>query len=427
MFRTLHLKMTIFCTVVTGIILVGMTLTGLHFFISLLDRNDAVVYDKNLSSILTYMDGKYLIDYEGLANIADNRFYAVTFYENDTVFCQYRKGWQADVAAFARKKAQEEYGFDVQRPVKTKAAAPQLRFEMEYRKQEYLVTAVSIPNKYSTLSALVIFRREMFSRQRQQLQMLFFVIDVLAVLILFLFAWIFTGRMLCPLEENQKKQNMFIASASHELRSPLAVILSSADALKVADEGDRPGFCDAISSEGLRMARLIDDMLSLAGADSKSWTVQFAPAELDTMLLELYETYQPLFRSQQILLKIDLPKTAVLPVKCDRQRIWQVMGILLDNARSYTPKGGRVTVGIRQENSRTRLWVSDTGPGVLDVHKEQIFDRFFCADPARNGKNHFGLGLCIAKEIVKLHHGKIWVEDGTGGGAVFNLLLQKEP
>lgn len=423
MFKSLHLKMTIFCTAATGIILVGMTLTGLRFFLTLLDENDTMVYEKNLNSILTYMDGQYLIDYGTLAKIADTRFYSITVYENNTAYFQHLDATQKAAAAIACDLARSEYDFDVSTPPKTKTAAPQLCFQMEYQQEKYLAAFASISNKYSSVCVLTIFRREQLSHQIRQLQLLFLLIDILAFLLLFLFAWIFSGRMLRPLEDNQKKQTQFIASASHELRSPLAVILSSADALKIADEPDRPGFHDAISSEGLRMARLIDDMLSLANADSQTWSIHFAPVDLDTMLLELYDKYLPLFRKQQLSLNIDLPETSLCPVLCDEQRIQQVMGILLDNACSYTPKGGTVTLGICQENSRIRLWVSDTGPGISDEQKKQVFHRFFRTDSARKEKKHFGLGLCIAKEIIKLHHGKIWVEDRPGGGAIFCLLL----
>lgn len=273
---------------------------------------------------------------------------------------------------------------------------------------------------------VILYHRAQLTQQIQQLYLLFLLINLLAFLFLFLFAWIFSGRMLRPLEDNQKKQTQFIASASHELRSPLAVILSSADALKIADTADRPGFHDAISSEGLRMSRLIDDMLSLANADSQTWSMHFAPVALDTLLLDVYEKYLPLFRKQQLLFHIDLPETAFSPILCDQQRIHQVMSILLANAISYTPKNGTVTLGIRRENSHIRLWVSDTGPGISDEQKEQVFQRFFRADPARKEKKYFGLGLCIAKEIIKLHHGKIWVEDNPKGGTVFCLLLPGE-
>ena len=114
---------------------------------------------------------------------------------------------------------------------------------------------------------------------------------MLAVLALVTFSWFFTGKMLRPLEENQRKQTQFIASASHELRSPLAVILSSVQAME-SDWENAGRFLKTIKSEGDRMSRLIGDMLSLANADNKSWSIMKTDCELDTLLLDTYEKYQ---------------------------------------------------------------------------------------------------------------------------------------
>lgn len=168
------------------------------------------------------------------------------------------------------------------------------------------------------------------------------------------------------------------------------------------------------------MSRLIHDMLSLASADNQTWSMHFEKISLDTMIPEVYERYHMLAKRKGLKLQITLPDSGEEPeVICDGQRLEQVLGILLDNAVSYTPKGGIIYLGYEKDGARWKLWVADNGPGIPDEWKERIFDRFFRGDISRKEKKHFGLGLSIAGEIVRLHKGKIWVEDREGGGCVF--------
>ena len=247
---------------------------------------------------------------------------------------------------------------------------------------------------------------------------------LLAVLALVTFSWFFTGKMLRPLEENQRKQTQFIASASHELRSPLAVILSSVQAME-SDWENAGRFLKTIKSEGDRMSRLIGDMLSLANADNKSWSIMKTDCELDTLLLDTYEKYQPILHGKKISLKVVLPEEPLSICKCDSARISQVLEILLDNGASYVSAGGRMEMGVKENEKYFQLYVQDNGPGISDENKEAVFRRFYRADPARKEKQHFGLGLCIAREIVTLHKGSIRILDTPGGGSTFVIRLPK--
>ena len=105
--------------------------------------------------------------------------------------------------------------------------------------------------------------------------------------------------------------------------------------------------------------------------------------------------------------------------------ISQVLGILLDNGASYVPAGGKIRLGVEEKEKYFRIYVEDNGPGISDENKEAVFQRFYRADSSRKDKQHFGLGLCIAKEIVTLHHGSIRIEDTKGGGTTFVVRLPK--
>ncbi len=215
----------------------------------------------------------------------------------------------------------------------------------------------------------------------------------------------------------------FIASASHELRSPLTVILSSLSAMKIAKKEEAEAFSHVIKSEGERMSRLIGDMLTLAGADNGSWSIQPAPVELDTLLLQSYEKFETVAAQKGMQLRIELPDTALPPYVCDGERIAQVLSILLDNAMSYTPQGGHILLSLSKEGNRWMLRVQDNGPGIPQEARAQIFERFYRAEKSRKDKEHFGLGLCIAQEIVRLHRGRLYLDDTPGGGATFVVSL----
>ena len=174
----------------------------------------------------------------------------------------------------------------------------------------------------------------------------FVLINILAIFLLFLFSYVFTGKLLKPILENQKKQAQFIASASHELRTPLAVILSSAESCKEASPDKQSSFLDTIRQEGFRMSALIEDMLTLSCSDSQKFPVRMQPVELDTLLLNSCEAFEALARKKSIAILPDLPENSLPICSCDPDRIKQVISILLHNAISYTKEGGYIKLSL---------------------------------------------------------------------------------
>ena len=225
------------------------------------------------------------------------------------------------------------------------------------------------------------------------------------------------------LEKSRQEQTEFIAAASHELRSPLAVILSGISAMKKADSKEQGHFLSVIEKEGTRMSLLINDMLSLSNADNHSWKMHPVFCELDTLLLDTYEKYEPLMQDHHMKFFIELPEEEIPPCPCDPERISQVLGILLDNAISYVPENGKIILSLSQTETHFLIRVKDNGPGIPDSAKTSVFRRFYRADSARNNRQHFGLGLCIAYEIISLHKGTISVLDTPGGGSTFQISL----
>lgn len=262
-----------------------------------------------------------------------------------------------------------------------------------------------VPNYYSTL--------------RNQ-RIMFCLLGLAGLIALFTVSFCFVSRMLKPIEENNRRQTEFVAAASHELRSPLSVIRADLAAIPaVTPESDR--FLTGIEKECKRMARLIDDMLLLASIDVKSWHIKKEPVETDTLLIETYEAFYPLFLQKERVLSLELPEYELPVIHGDKERLQQIFAILLDNALSYTPAHQTVKLRGFVSDCHITLEVEDHGIGISDKDKKYIFDRFYRVDQSRNDKQHFGLGLSIAKELVQLQEGKLQVRDTIGGGATFTL------
>ena len=238
--------------------------------------------------------------------------------------------------------------------------------------------------------------------------------------------WLYSGHAVGPAEENQRRQVEFTAVASHELKAPLAVISASADALKpsVQDEAQR-ALLGNLASAARRCARLVDDLLLLSRSDAQNWRMRIEAVDADTLLIECYELYQPLYAAKGVHLTIDLPEAALGAVMGSEERLKQVLMVLLDNALSYTPAGGRVTLGGRAGGRGLSLFVADTGPGIPNAQKARVFERFYRADEAHADRAHFGLGLSIARELVRLHGGKLTISDEHPHGARFTVEIPR--
>lgn len=420
MFRRLHIQMTIFSTLITSAILIIMTLACLFIAERGTRENSFTSFTNNARSCISHLESQSLLSHQWL--LQSQAAYDVKIRINDngnTLFYQELNPPEEDDSLFqkAADVSRDNYGLDMD----MHSAA--LTHTEIFRMPGYYACTALIPKGSRALSAVILYPLDTLNGQLIRQRLHFALAVLAAITALAVFSWFFTEKMLRPLRESRRRQTDFIASASHELRSPLAVILSSLQAMEQASPDERKHFSHTIQKEGHRMSRLIDDMLSLANADNQSWKILSAPCELDTLLLDTYEKYQPLMLKKSLRLSIRLPEEPLSPCFCDASRISQVLGILLDNAMSYVPEGGRVVLSLAQDKRRFCLRISDNGPGISDDAKEAVFQRFYRADSARSSSQHFGLGLCIAHEIIALHKGTLTVTDTPGGGATFLITL----
>jgi signal transduction histidine kinase len=271
------------------------------------------------------------------------------------------------------------------------------------------------------LMMLVLSSRDGLIQQLYGQRLWFLGLSLGGVVLLTLSAWWITGYFLVPIRENQLRQIRFVSDASHELRTPLAVIDSCISACP-------PHYKETIHKECGQMSRLVDDMLTLTalGKSTESQEVVLHKEtieEPDTFLLNICEEMEALAAGKGLSLVCVLPQEAPAPISADPVKLRQLLMILLNNALSYTSPGGKITLTLSQRAKSISLEVADTGIGIAPEEKELIFDRFYRGEASRTHKGHFGLGLCIARDIAAAHKGHIRVADTPGGGSTFTCVL----
>ncbi len=431
MFRKVHIRLTLLCAGITAVIMIIMSLCYLYVSESGLYRNQFQSFQNDIKTITTNLEQQSVISMEWLSKMEAQGSYLFYVLDGGVPFLYNQL---SDTKDNSTRSLLLEECRNVYQNLDTTASSAQsdssyvsthveFEFVSESADAKYYGSVISMGKYTSSLEIIVLSSLRVLEQQILEQRFHFFLIDLAAILLLTVFSWIFTGILLRPIMENHRKQTQFVASASHELRTPLAVILSAAECCKSAPPEKQDGFLKTINQEGLRMSALVNDMLTLSGSDNQRFSVRPRPIELDTLLMNSYEAFDPLARDKSITLSVSLPQKALPLCSADPERISQVLSILLHNAISYTPEHGRIELSVWHKKEHFYLSVKDNGIGISDHDKKKIFDRFYRVEKSRSTKEHFGLGLSIAYEIVKAHGGNIQVTDAEGGGSVFTIIL----
>lgn len=434
MFKKVRLRLTLMCAGTTASIMIVMSLCYLYVSETSLWQNQFSAFVNDINTIAASLEQQSVISMEWLARMEAQGNYLFFVTDNGVPFLynqlssqnENSRQWQLlEEALRAGRDAAPASVSTLTVSTGQLMEHSEYEFTSSVMNMKYFAGIIRIgkEDRPLRLEIVVLSSLKKLTLQFQEQRLHFVLIDAGAALLLALFSWIFTGKLLQPVIENHRKQNQFVASASHELRTPLAVILSCAECCKTAPPEKKEGFLAVIHKEGLRMSALINDMLTLSQSDNRLFSVSPKPTELDTLLMNVFEAFEPLTKEKSIALSVRLPEEALPLCPADPERISQVLFILLHNAVSYTPDHGKIELSLFHEKDRFLLSVKDNGIGISDEDKGKIFDRFFRAEKARSTKGHFGLGLSIACEIVKAHGGSIRVTDAEGGGSIFTVIL----
>ena len=430
MLDKLRLKLTLLCSLITTAIL--WTMTAL-FWLSSVDSQRLGAYtsfQNDMNALLTNLESQETISHAWLKKM-QNRSFSIYLTDGSSPYIFNRLSLTAQEQALSeqilswyQETVLSEAVPTLYQPVRTEtgwditngspaaiSCATHLAGCMTFLKNGVPVTAVAVSDQ----SAF---------HQRLSWQRLGFLCAAIAgSALLSAFAFFFTKRILAPAYAAQKRQLEFITSASHELRTPLSAILACASACRVAPAQEQLRFLDSIDREGKRMQGLLSELLLLADEKTKRTSLCLAETDMETLLLNLYENFESLALQKQRKLTLSLPDVPLPKAVCDPEKLVQLLSILLQNALSYTPEDGEITLSASVSGKKLLLSVADTGYGIPDDQKALIFERFYRADSSRSQKGHFGLGLCIAADIAKAHRTNITVTDNTPCGTIFTLPL----
>ena len=209
-------------------------------------------------------------------------------------------------------------------------------------------------------------------------------------------------------QANQRRRQM-TADIAHDLRTPLTVIAGYIESMQDGVLEATPERLEVIYSEIERLQGMVTDLRTLSQADAKELPLYRQTCQVQTLLSQTADLYAQ--RAGQQGVKMMVQAAGSLPeVQVDVARLAQVLGNLIENALRYTPEGGMITLGAKQEDETLLIEVSDTGVGIAADDLPRLFDRFYRADPARQDDGGSGLGLAIARGIMEAHGGKIWAE-----------------
>ena len=214
-----------------------------------------------------------------------------------------------------------------------------------------------------------------------------------------------------PVEHAWKQQKQFVADASHELKTPLTVILSNADMILTHPNESPDRWARNILAEAQHMKGLTQDLLSLAQSESSEVALVMETVDFSYLVTDSVLSFEPAaFEQGHELLHEEEPG---LLVTGDASSLSQLCGILLDNALKYSVPSGAVKVSLKGSGKLVRLSVSNEGEPIPPEDLTRIFERFYRRDPARHGEG-CGLGLAIARRVTEQHRGKIWAESSEG-------------
>lgn len=234
------------------------------------------------------------------------------------------------------------------------------------------------------------------------------------------------NSMIARLETSFAALRRFTADASHELKTPLAVLRADVERAMSATtrRDDRLIALEEALHETTRMADLVESLLTLARADEGRFDLYRETVDLTELTLEVYETAVILGEAAGV--AVNLPFTAEVAVAGDRTRLRQLFLNLVTNAIKYTPRGGRVDIGLGRHPDNVTFAVRDTGAGIAAADLQHVFERFWRADRARSRtaeRGGFGLGLAISQWIAQAHGGTLTVQSRLGKGSLFTLTL----
>jgi two-component system, OmpR family, Ni(II)-sensor and/or redox sensor kinase NrsS len=283
------------------------------------------------------------------------------------------------------------------------------------------------PSTYPSWGYLQIGRTlETFDAETQRIQWILTIGLPFALSFVAVSSWWLSGLAMQPIYQSYQQQQQFTANAAHELRSPLASLLATVEAiLRVPQSNphEMQTMLHRVERQGRRLSNLIADLLFLTSLEQHSSPKPFQPCCLNDLISDLTEEFLELATTAEIYLTHQIPHREVY-VLGNGSQLYRLVSNLIANAIQYTPNGGQVVVSLTARDHVAFITVKDTGIGIAAAEQTRIFDRFYRVDSDRSRKTSgTGLGLAIAQAIAIKHQARIKVESQVNQGSLFTVEL----
>ncbi len=239
-------------------------------------------------------------------------------------------------------------------------------------------------------------------------------IAVLSLILFFTISVLLARWTVKPIETAWNQQKQFVADASHELKTPLTVIMTNAEMLLEGNHSaeKRMQFSESILTMSKQMRGLTESLLELARSDNHSKEISFENVDFSNLISETVLPFEPLYYEKELTLDCEIQDNITL--SGDSTQLCRLADILLDNAMKYSYPSTAVTVSLKKHKDYCVFSVSSHGDTITKPELKNIFKRFYRVDKARNANHSYGLGLSIAESIAKEHGGRIWAESVEG-------------
>ncbi len=242
-------------------------------------------------------------------------------------------------------------------------------------------------------------------------------------------SWWLSGLAMQPIYQSYQQQQQFTANAAHELRSPLASLLATIEAIlriPSSQPQDLTKRLHTLERQGRRLSNLVTDLLFLTSLEAKSSSKRFQSCCLNDLVSDLSEEFSELATMANIDFIEQIPDQQIY-VLGDESQLYRLLSNLIANAIQYTPSGGQVVVSLKTKESTALITIEDTGIGIPKKEQKRIFERFYRVDSNRDRKTGgTGLGLAIAQAIAHHHQGHLTVKSQLDKGSLFTIYLPKK-
>ena len=290
-------------------------------------------------------------------------------------------------------------------------------------------------NPYSYLKSntpfgakIAFMERSQYDNMLFQLLKTFIIIGFLSLIVLLLISIYLTNKSIIPIKETFEKQKQFIADASHELKTPLAIIKTNTSLILSQPDDtikNQSKWINYINSQTDRMSILINEMLSLAKMDTAENQLPLSHKNLSKIVESMLLMFDAIIYENNINLETNISKD--LFVNGDKESLKKLFSIIMDNAIKHTNKQGTITVSLFTYKNKIKMIIRNTGEGIASENLERVFERFYRVDNSRDRETGgYGLGLSIASSIVKQHNGKIYAKSKVGEFTSFIVELPQQ-